>query len=346
MIEVRNGRRRVVRPGAQDVARMRWILSAICLALLGALALLCGKVGVPESALALALPACRALAGGEAEEPRLPAEEPAVETLSLNQFETLHASAQTLSQSPESKPREPEILIYHTHTTEAYLQSESNEYLESGKWRTKDHSKSVVAVGALLAELLREEYGLSVLHDTANHEPPKLSTAYSRSLETMQAYRRAYPGIRVYIDVHRDAYATQTTTDGDPKDYVELDGKQLARIMFVVGTGQGATGSGFDEMPDFESNYAFAEQITARLNGVHTEFTRAIRVKTGRYNQHVSNRCLLVEVGHNANTLEQALGSVPYLAAAIAATLAEDAVQAVSVSGSHVWLPADGTDPG
>ena len=95
-------------------------------------------------------------------------------------------------------------------------------------------------------------------------------------------------------------------------------------MMFVVGTGEGAMGTGFDEMPDFESNHALAEQITAYLNTIDPRLTRNVRVKTGRYNQHIAPHCLLVEVGHNANTLEQAFAAIPYLAAGIA-----DAVESI-----------------
>jgi len=212
----------------------------------------------------------------------------------------------------------PRVLIYHTHATEAYCQDGNDTYVESGSWRTEDETKSVVAVGELLANLLEGDYGIPTIHDTTNHEPPKLSTSYSRSLLTMQAYQEQYPTIEYFIDVHRDAYGKTVT---EPTDYVEIDGKQVARIMFVVGTGEGATGTGFDEMPDFDSNYAFASDITARLRTISGRLARDVRIKTGRYNQHVSAHCLLVEVGHNANTLAQALAAVPYLAEAIAQSM-------------------------
>ena len=211
---------------------------------------------------------------------------------------------------------EPAILIYHTHATEAYFKTEDCNYEDNGKWRTLENDKNVIAVGNELAEILQDKYGISVIHDITNHEPPKLATAYSRSVKTMEQYREEYPSIVMYIDLHRDSYGN------DPKeiaDYVTIDGKECARIMFVVGTGKGATGTGYDEMPDFDSNYALAEYITNKLAEVDEDLVRDIRVKTGRYNQHISNKCLLVEVGHNANTLEQALNSMEYLAAAIAA---------------------------
>jgi stage II sporulation protein P len=217
--------------------------------------------------------------------------------------------------SPKAPPSvelggsEPRILIYHTHYTEAYTQTEDHKYVESGEWRTYDESASVVAVGELLAQILRDKYGCNVIHDKTNHEPPKLATSYSRSEVTMKKYKEQYPSLTMFIDVHRDAGKVDTS--------VNIDGKKAARLMFVVGTGEGATGTGYKEMPDFESNYALALAITNRLAEFNDDLARNVRVKTGRYNQHISSQCLLAEVGDNANTLEEALNAVPYLAQAI-----------------------------
>ncbi len=209
----------------------------------------------------------------------------------------------------------PRVLIYHTHTTEAYFPTAGYTYKEAGAWRTRENDKNIVAVGEKLATLLRDKYGISVLHDITDHEPPKLATSYSRSVKTMEKYREQYPSITMYIDVHRDDCGYKPT---EPKDYLVIDNKEVARMMFVVGTGKGATGTGYGEMPDFQSNYALAKRITESLAAVNPGLVRNIRVKTGRYNQHISNQCLLVEIGHNANTLEQALNAIDYLAAAIA----------------------------
>lgn len=207
----------------------------------------------------------------------------------------------------------PAILIYHTHALEAYTPTDKYPYTENGGvFRTNDNTRNVVAVGELLAEELRS-YGFNVIHDTTNHEPPKLSTAYERSLQTMEEYKKTYPTIEMFIDLHRDAAGSKTTSD-----YCTIDGERTARIMFVVGTGKGATGTGYREMPDFESNYALACALTDYLKEIDSGLVREIRVKSGRYNQHVSSHCLLAEIGHNMNTLEEALSAVKYLAKAIA----------------------------
>ena len=206
----------------------------------------------------------------------------------------------------------PQILIYHTHTQEAYRQVYGEEYVETGSWRTADEQQSVVAVGEVIKQEL-EDYGYTVLHDTTNHEPPKLSTSYERSLETMLMYQRKYPSLCVFIDVHRDAYGD---IESGSKDIVTIAGQECTRVMFVVGTGEK-----YDDKPNYESNYKLALALTNNLESMEEGFTRPIRVKTGRYNQHVADMCLLIEVGHNANTLEQAKNTAKYVALALSRVL-------------------------
>ena len=270
--------------------------------------------GLYENALALQLPVHTA-----ADEP----ESPPTENLNGADVDTDvgdHFRVELLSVSNTKNNTlplaggQPTVLIYHTHATEAYRQVEGYEYEESGDWRTHDESNNIITVGEELKRILFEEYGILALHDKTDHEPPKLSSAYSRSVITMERYREEYPTIELYIDVHRDAYGSSKS---GMEDHVVINGRETARLMFVVGTGEGATGTGFPEMPDFAANYALAKRLTASLNAIDGGLTRNIRVKTGRYNQHIG-RCILVEVGHNANTLPQAINAMEHLARAIA----------------------------
>ena len=206
----------------------------------------------------------------------------------------------------------PQILIYHTHTQEAYRQTPGLEYVETGSWRTAQEDRSVVAVGDALKKEL-EGYGYTVLHDKTNHEPPQLNTAYTRSLDTMEQYKKQYPSLRVFIDVHRDAYGDVAAGS---KDFVKVEGNECARIMFVVGTGEK-----YSQKPNYESNYKLALAVTNQLESIKKGFTRPIRVKTGRYNQQVSDMCLLIEVGHNANSFDQAINSIRYVSLALSRVL-------------------------
>ncbi len=218
----------------------------------------------------------------------------------------------------------PTVLIYHTHTTEAYTQTETDRYRESSEWRTTDPTQNVIAVGEVLKEILERDYGFTVIHDTTNHEPPKLASAYDRSLITMERYHAEYPSIVLFIDLHRDAYKT----DKAPCDYLTIDGTETAKLMLVVGKGEKYT-----DKPYYDSNIAFAERITEHLNGIMPKLCRPVREKPGRYNQHVAPNCILVEVGHNANTLAQAKAAMPYLAESIAF-----AFDSGTIPGSD-WVP-------
>lgn len=201
---------------------------------------------------------------------------------------------------------ETRILIYHTHTHEAYQQVASDPYVETEQWRTLDQDRSVVRVGKELAEMLRGK-GFDVAHDTTDHESPELDTAYARSLETIEKYGKG--AFDVYIDLHRDAYG-ESTHNGIMS--VSLKNKNAAQLMVLLGSGDS-----FDEKPNFTANYQFAKALTEKINALSPNLCRDIMVKHNRYNQHVGDKAILIEVGHNLNTLEEALNSIPTLAEAL-----------------------------
>lgn len=192
------------------------------------------------------------------------------------------------------------ILIYHTHTHEAYEQVSNDPYIAVEAWRTTDTGHSVVKVGEELAKLLRT-YGFKVVHDKTDHECNDLSTAYNRSLETLMKYENRF---NLYIDLHRDAYY-----DGLEMRVKSPDNENMAQLMMLVGNG-----NGFEEKPYYSENYMFAKALTKRINSIYPGLCRDVLVKDGRYNQHIGVFSVLIEVGHNLNTLDEALNSVAPLA--------------------------------
>ena len=207
------------------------------------------------------------------------------------------------------------VLIYHTHTYEAYEQVEDDSYQPLEKWRTKDEKHNVVAVGKALTASL-EALGLVVTHDTTAFEPPTMDDAYERSLSMLEKRMQAGEQYDLIIDLHRDAIAS---TSGI-KRTVSIGGEDVARFMVLIGKG---TTGGYTVKPDWEANLAIAERITANLNSQCSSLARDVKVKTGRFNQHVDDCCVLIECGMNTNTLTEVLAGVPYLAQAIADELTE-----------------------
>ena len=201
------------------------------------------------------------------------------------------------------------ILIYHTHTYEAYQQDEKDAYAQLEKWRTKDEKHNVIAVGRALCAGL-EAIGFEVTHDTTAFEPPTMNDAYARSLTMLEARKQAGEQYDLYIDLHRDAIASSSAI----KRTVSVGGTEIARFMVLIG--QGTTG-GYAEKPDWLMNKRIADQITASLNTQIDGLARDVKVKTGRFNQHVDDCCVLIECGTNWNTLQEVLNGIPYLAQAI-----------------------------
>ena len=219
--------------------------------------------------------------------------------------------------SAETETPRKRVLIYHTHTYEAYEQISDDPYEETEKWRTADNAHNVVRVGEELAALLRS-LGVEVVHDVTAFEPPNLSSAYTRSLEMLEKRQAAGEQYDLYIDLHRDAYAESQTGPNT----VTAGGVEAAKLMLLIGKGEGQTSEGFDQRPDWEANLSIAQEVTDDLNAQVDGLCREVCVKSGRFNQHVAVGCVLVEAGNNRNTLEEVLAAMPYLADAIVQVLA------------------------
>lgn len=205
---------------------------------------------------------------------------------------------------PEQKERK--VYIYHTHTYEAYEMETPNQYKPTETWRTADSQYNMIRVGAELKKML-EDAGIQVTHDTTAYEMPRLSTAYSRSLEGLKM--AAKEGYDLYIDLHRDSYSKN-----NGPNTVEKGGIKMIRFLFLIGQG---TGTGFDERPDWEKNQKAAQVISDALNAQIENLSRGVSLKSGRYNQQAATPAILIEAGNNLNTLGEALAAMPSLAQAI-----------------------------
>ena len=211
----------------------------------------------------------------------------------------------------------PQVLIVHTHGSEAYTMPPGQAYEPSGDCRTIDNRFNVVRVGDEIARTL-EEAGLTVLHDDTLHDYPEYSGAYGRSLETVERYLAEYPTIRFVLDVHRDAIS-----DGDGSPYKvisSVDGRSAAQMSFVIGTDGGGL-----EHPQWRENLKFAAAVQQELTERYPTLMRPITVRNSRYNQHTTTGSLLVEMGAAGNSLDEALLSARLLGEALSAVILETA---------------------
>lgn len=207
----------------------------------------------------------------------------------------------------------PQVLIVHTHTSEAYTPSEGCRYEASDNMRTQDVNYNIIRVGDVLAAKL-EAAGLKVLHDRTVNDYPSYAGSYSRSGAVVEQLLAAYPTIRLVIDLHRDALASDTVVY---KTVAELpDAQSCAQVMFVVGT----DGLGL-EHPNWQENLKLALYLQDAVCAAHPTLLRPIHLVKERYNQHLSPGMLLIEVGSSGNTLPEALRAAELFGEAAGAAL-------------------------
>jgi len=192
----------------------------------------------------------------------------------------------------------PQVLIFHTHSCEAYTPQGEDDYEPSGDFRTLDGSRSVIAVGDALAAAL-EERGFEVLHDRSLYDYPAYNGAYDRSGAAVRQLLEANPSVRVVIDLHRDSLGGART------EYLLPDGTPCAQVMLLLTTGE----SGLYH-PSWRENLKLGLELQNRMELDHPGLARPLYLSPARYNQHLSPGALLLEVGTDANTLAEAKQAV------------------------------------
>lgn len=187
----------------------------------------------------------------------------------------------------------PEILIYHTHTSEGF----------NGVVNSSDNSINIVGAGEELKKNL-EKYGFSVIHDTTDHSI-QYNGCYNRSRETVQKYIDTYGEFKLIIDFHRDSI--------DNKDAVtiNINNEDTARFMFVTTKNSSL----------YSQNYELASEFTNISNSIFPNISRGIyQYNSGilAFNQDLNPNSVLIECGSYVNTYEEVENTTKYIARVIA----------------------------
>lgn len=193
----------------------------------------------------------------------------------------------------------PQVLILHSHGSEAYTPAGDTEVVWSGDYRTTDSRYNVVSVGDAMAEEFTNA-GISVLHDRTLYDYPSYSGAYDRSLAAIESYLAQYPSIRFVLDIHRDAIADSEGNQYKVVSTIEEEGT-AAQLTLVMGS----DGSGLSH-PEWMENLKLAVAIQERIAGDYPTLMRPMLLRNSRYNQHATTGSLLVEVGAAGNSPEEA----------------------------------------
>lgn len=195
------------------------------------------------------------------------------------------------------------ILLYHTHNAETYLPS-------AGVSKLPGQNAGVSTAADVFKETLESKYGLKTLHCKVLHDYPDWNRSYINSLFSAQSLLVDNKDVQAVFDVHRDAGFTskEPTT-------VEIGGKKAAKIMIVVGANH----------DNWKSNLAFAQKLEDKCSNLYPGLMRNMRiVEANRYNQQAHPQSLILEVGSDLNTQEEANYALECFAQVVAEVLLEE----------------------
>lgn len=193
----------------------------------------------------------------------------------------------------------PHILIYHTHSQEAFADSVAG-----------DKSTTIVGVGEKLSKLLREEYGYEVYHHTGEYDLNIRDDAYAKSAPALEEILKQYPQIQVIIDLHRDG------VDESRHLVAEWEGREVAQFMFFNGLSFLNSKGKIDYLPNpgLHANLALSFQATVISNEYYPGLARRTYLNGYRYNMHYREKTMLIELGAQTNTVNEVMNACEPLA--------------------------------
>jgi len=207
------------------------------------------------------------------------------------------------SEEKAEQEKPVKVAFYHTHNAETYVPLD-------GKPKVEGRNGGVSLVADEMVRVL-EEQGIRAIHDLTLHDYPDFARSYIKSEVTGARLVKDYPTLKALIDVHRDAGLER-------KQVASVDGKSVAVILIIVGTGERFPN------PHWRENYAFAQKVAHKLEEKFPGVLKEVRLMPGRYNQHLFPHAFLVEVGSEKNTFEEALGAARCFALALGEVLLEE----------------------
>lgn len=206
----------------------------------------------------------------------------------------------------------PKILIFHTHSQEAFIDSVEG-----------DTDTTIVGMGKLLAERLNA-LGIPTIHhpgvyDLINGQLDR-SAAYEYAEAGVRPILEEHPSIEVVIDLHRDGVGEDTHL------VTEVNGKPTAQIMFFNGLSRTKDNGNIAYLPNpyIQDNLAFSLQMKLAAEQMYPGFTRRIFLRGYRYSLHMRPKSLLIEAGAQTNTVEEMRNAMELLAVTLQKVIVEN----------------------
>lgn len=209
-----------------------------------------------------------------------------------------------------------QVLIIHTHGTEAYS-ADKAFYTAAGAYpRSSVKEENVVSLGDIFEKAF-EDAGIKTLHYETPIDKESYSKAYPNAAKIIQEYIKKYPTIKYMFDIHRDA--VELSDGSKAKVVAAVNGEAAAQLMFVVGSDRYVA-----ENKNWKNNLTLAVKLQSALDEKYPGLMRPINIKQGAFNQFYTPLSILIEVGCDGNSMEEAKRSAKILAEQMVKTIKDE----------------------
>ncbi|OIK09084.1 stage II sporulation protein P [Bacillus sp. MUM 116] len=189
------------------------------------------------------------------------------------------------------------VFIYHTHSWESYLPLLKN-VTNPNEAVSSNNRVNVVGVGDyLVKDLAAKGIGSDNSTINATQELHKrgwdANSAYQYSRSVVKEALADNSDLKFMVDIHRDSSRKNITS-------TTLNNKRYARLVFVVGQAN----------PNYKQNLELAKKLHDALEKKYPGLSRGVVSKdrsegNGVYNQDLSPRAILLEVGGVDNDIQE-----------------------------------------
>lgn len=216
----------------------------------------------------------------------------------LSTFDEIKFTKDVFKQTNNEKDNlQSRIYIYNTHQIEEYRTIENYNL-----------TPTVHTASFILKDMLKEyNIGAIVEEKDLKTEMNNLGYTYNQAYKVSRKWLEDLNDnkLDLYIDLHRDSVNYNLSN-------VKIDGKDYAKIMFVVGTNY-----------NYEINMNVANSLIKEIEKINQKISRGLFTRHSVYNQDFNKNCVLIEVGGPESSYESVSNSLSVLARAIKNYLGE-----------------------
>ena len=192
----------------------------------------------------------------------------------------------------------PEVYIYNTHQGEQYQGKGLDEY---------NITPGVMMASYIMQDKLEKQNIKTIvlednIIDYMNLNNMKHSQSYKASRYFITSTIQNTPSLKLILDLHRDSIEKEKST-------AIIEGKACAKIVFVVGS----------EYDTYENNLKLTNDLNEKIKDKYPDLTRGVIIKGGQgsngvYNQDISPKMTLLEIGSDTNNIGEVLNTIELIA--------------------------------